>query len=65
MEANEVIEADEVKEAVEVFRPGKSLLRTSESSKLLNLALFWCFENKKKWGRNMKSQVELQHLFSL
>ncbi len=29
MEANEVIEADEVKEAVEVFRLGKSLLRSS------------------------------------
>ena len=35
-----VIEADGVKEAVEVYRPGKSLLRTSESSSLLNSALF-------------------------
>jgi hypothetical protein len=40
---NEVVEADEadeVKEAVEVFRPGKSPLRTSESSRLLNSTLF-------------------------
>ena len=39
VEANEVIEVDEVKEAVEVFRPGKSLLRTSESFRFLNSAL--------------------------
>ena len=46
-EAVEVIEATEAVEAIEatyISRPGKSLLRTPESSKLLNLALFWCFE---------------------
>ena len=40
VEASEVAEADEVIEAAEVLRPEKSLLRTSESSRLLNLALF-------------------------
>ena len=34
------------------LRPGKSLLRTSESSRHLNSALFLCFE--KKWGYNHK-----------
>jgi SpoU rRNA methylase family enzyme len=38
--ASEVAEANEVKEAVEVLRPEKSLLRTSESSRFLNSALF-------------------------
>ena len=28
-----------------VSRPGKTLLRTLESSRFLNSALFWCFEN--------------------
>ena len=32
--------ATEVIEAAEVLRPGKLLLRTSESSRVLNLALF-------------------------
>ena len=36
-------------EAAEVLRPGKSLLRTSESSMSLNSALFGCFEKKKFW----------------
>jgi hypothetical protein len=40
IEATEVIEAVEVTEAAEVLRSGKSLLRTSESSRLLNSALF-------------------------
>ena len=40
VEAVEVAEASEVNEAAEVLRPEKSLLRTSESSRLLNLALF-------------------------
>ncbi len=35
--ANEVAEAAEVNEAGRFLRPGKSLLRTSESSRLLNL----------------------------
>ena len=39
-EASEVAEATEVNEAAEVLRPGKSLLRTSESSRFLNSALF-------------------------
>ena len=46
-----------VKEAVEVFRPAKSLLSTSESSRLMNLA-FLCFENKIFLVGIMKSQVE-------
>ena len=48
-EANEVAdadEADEVNEAAEVVRSEKSLLRTSVSSRFLNLALLWCFEKK-------------------
>jgi hypothetical protein len=40
VEAIEVAEADEVSEAAEVLRPEKSLLRTSESSRFLNLALY-------------------------
>ena len=40
VEASEVAEADEVIEAAEVLRPEKSLLRTSESSRFLNSALF-------------------------
>ena len=39
-EAREVAEADEFNAVVEVIRPGKSLLRTSESSRFLNSALF-------------------------
>ena len=37
-------EAVEVIEAADVLRPGKLLLRTSESSRFLNSALHWCFE---------------------
>ena len=40
VEASEVAKADEVKEAIEVLRLEKSLLRTSESSRFLNSALF-------------------------
>jgi len=54
IEATEAVEAIEVIEAAEILRPGKSLLRTSESSRHLNLALFFCFEKKKFWGRIMK-----------
>ena len=49
----EVIEAIEVVEAVEgqveVLRPKKLLMRTSESFMSLNSALFGCFEKKKFW----------------
>ena len=45
IEATEAVEAVEVIEATDILRPGKSLLSTPESSRLLNLALFWCFEN--------------------
>ena len=48
-EAIEVVEAVEVIEAAEVLRPGKSPLRTSESSMSLNSAIFGCFEKKKFW----------------
>ena len=44
IEATEVAEAVEATEAAEVLRPGKSLLRTSKSSRHLNSALFLCFE---------------------
>ena len=43
-EAIEAVEATEVAEAVEVLRPGKSLLRTSESSWHLISVLFLCSE---------------------
>ena len=49
IEAIEAVEATEVIEAAEELRPGKSLLRTSESSMSLNSALFGCFEKKKFW----------------
>ena len=39
-EATEVVEAVEVIEASKVLGPGKSLLRTSESSRFLNSTLF-------------------------
>ena len=44
IEATEVVEAVEVTETAEILRSGKSLLRTSESSRFLNSALFWCLE---------------------
>ena len=40
IEAIEVVEAVEVIEAADVLRTGKSLLRTSKSSRSLNSALF-------------------------
>ena len=46
IEAIEAVEATEVIEAAEVLRPGKSQLRTSESSRHLNSALFLWFEKK-------------------
>ena len=49
IEAMEVVEAVEVIEAAEVLRSGKSLLRTLESSRFLNSALFWCFEKILTW----------------
>ena len=48
IEATEVVEAVKAIEAAEVLRPEKSLLRTAEPYRLLNLGLFWCFERKKK-----------------
>ena len=42
----EVVEAVEVIEAAEVLRPGKSPLRTSESSRHLNSFSFLCFEKQ-------------------
>ena len=41
--AIEAIEAAEVIEAEEVLRPGKPLLKTTESSRHLNSASFACF----------------------
>ena len=40
----EVVEAVDVIETVEALRPGKSLLRISESSRFLNSASFYYFE---------------------
>ena len=40
VEAIEVAEASEVNEAAKVLRPEKSLLRTSESSRFLDSALY-------------------------
>ena len=40
----EVVEAVEVIEAIKVLRPGKSLLRTSESSRHLKSALYLYLE---------------------
>ena len=45
-EASEVVEADKVNEALQILKPERSLLRTSELSKFLNSALFCCFETK-------------------
>ena len=53
-----MVEVTEVIETAEVIRPGKSLLRTSESSRLLNSALFLCFEKKFFGGRIMKYHIE-------
>ena len=58
IEAIEVVEAVEVIEAAGVIRPRKSQLGTSESSRFLNSALFWCFEKIFFGGRIMKCQVE-------
>ena len=46
IEAIEAVEATEVIEAAEELRPGKSILRTSESSRNWDSALFLCFEKK-------------------
>ena len=54
----EVVEAVEVIEAIKVLRPGKSLLRTSESSMSLDSALFGCFEIKKTLDGITKYPVE-------
>ena len=40
VETSEVEEADDVNEAAEVLRPGKSPLMSSKSSRALNSALF-------------------------
>ena len=59
----EVVEAVEVIEAIEVLRPGKSLLRTSESSMSLDSALFGCFEIKKKvWMESRNIQLNFSTL---
>ena len=44
IEATVGVETVEVTEATEVLRSGKSLTRTSESSRFLNSALFQCFQ---------------------
>ena len=56
IEAIEAVEATEVIEAAKVLRPEKSLLRTSESSRHLNSALFQCFE--KFLGRIIEIHME-------
>ena len=61
IEATEAVEAVEVIEASEVLRSGKSLLRTSMSSRFLNSALLWGFEGKNVFGRIMKYHVEFSN----
>ena len=56
--AIEAVEAIEVMEAAEVLRPGKSKLRTSESSRHLNSALFLRFEKKFFGDRIMKYHIK-------
>ena len=63
IEAMEVVEAVEVIEAADVLRSGKSLLRTSESSRFLNSALFISFEKMFFFGRFLKYHIEIEHLF--
>ena len=63
IEATEVVEAAEVTEAAEVLRSRKSLLRTLESSRFLNSALFWWFEKNIDLGRFLKYHIEIYHLF--
>ena len=62
VEASEVAEAVEVNEAAEVLRPERSLLRTSELSRFLNSASFWCF-NIYFLKILIKYHVEFSHLF--
>jgi hypothetical protein len=50
----------EVIEAAEVLRPGKSLLRTSES---FEISFIFIFQKKVFWGRIMKYHIEFYHLF--
>ena len=50
IEAIEAVYATEVIEAAEVLRPEKSLVRTSESSRHLNSALFLYFGKKSFLG---------------
>ena len=49
IEPMEAVEAVEVIEAVEILKPGKLPVRTLKSSRLLNSAVFWCFENNYFW----------------
>ena len=58
IKAIEAVEATEIIEAAEVLRPGKSKLRTSESFRHLNSALFLRFEKKKHWAIIMKYHIE-------
>ena len=64
IEAIKVVEAVEVIEVADVLRTGKSLLRTSEWSRSLNSALFWCFE-KKMFGGIMKNIMLNLGIFSV
>ena len=45
----EAVGAVEAIETVEVLKPGKSPVRTLKSSRLLNSALFRCFQNNYFW----------------
>ena len=63
IEATEAVEAVEVIEATDILRPGKSLLSTPESSRLLNLALFWCFETHIFLVESWNITFEFLHLF--
>ena len=60
-EASEIEVTDVVNEAAEVVSPGKSLLRTSESSRFLNSIYFDVLQNF--FCRIIKYYVEPYHLF--
>ena len=57
IEAIEAAEATEVIEAAGILRPGKSLMRTSESSRHLNSVFFYVLK-KKLGGLTMKYHIE-------
>ena len=62
-EAIEAAEAAKVKEAEDILRPGKSLLRTSRVIQVLELRFILMFWNTTFFGRLIKYQVWFLQLF--